>query len=268
MTWTRRLPLAAAVAVTLALAACSAPSAERREVLPIDDILTTEVVITPDATGTSAVLTVETTIPVACSVVYGVDDSFGLIATDEDMAGGAHHDHQPRLRGLTPGTTYRYRLQGSDAAGNLYRSQTMTFTTPDAATQRAPGENVAARATIAGFSSEFSERFAATNAIDGDPATEWSSDSDGDDAFITLDLGRPEPIVGIGFWSREMGDGSAIIEQYTVTVDGGNTLGPFPAGPGLTISDVAFTGQVLRFDATTTTGGNTGAAEIEIYREP
>jgi len=41
---------------------------------------------------------------VACSVVYGTDDSFGLIAVDSDMDGGAHADHhplQPAGRGLT-----------------------------------------------------------------------------------------------------------------------------------------------------------------------
>jgi hypothetical protein len=34
----------------------------------------------------------------------------------------------------------------------------------------------------------------------------------------------------------------------------------------MSIVDVEFTGQALRFDAVETTGGNTGAVEIEVYQ--
>jgi len=43
------------------------------------------------------------------------------------------------------------------------------------------------------------------------------------------------------------------------------TYGPFDAGPGLAIAPVEFLGQLVRFDVATSTGGNTGAVEMEIY---
>ncbi len=72
-------------------------------------------------------------------------------------------------------------------------------------------------------------------------------------------------MTGIGFRTREMSDGTSITETYTVTIDDGETLGPFDAGPGLAVTDFSASGRVFRFDMETTTGGNTGAVEIEIY---
>ncbi len=257
-----------AVPVVL-LSACTASDGPTdATVHPIEEILDSEIILTPDPSGTFATLIAETNTPVVCSVVYGTSDAFGLIATDDDMAGGAHADHGPRLRGLTPNTTYSYRLQGSDANGTLYQSDIFTFTTPQAAAAEFPGENVAPFATVVAVSSIFSEAFAAERAIDGDLTTEWSTAGDGDSASLTIDLGEVTPVIGIVFRSREMTDGTAIIQQYTVTVDDGATIGPLPAGPDGEVSDVSFEGRILRFDATTTTGGNTGAVEIEVYRAP
>ncbi len=53
-----------------------------------------------------------------------------------------------------------------------------------------------------------------------------------------------------------------------MTVDGGETYGPFEAGTASAVHLVEFTGQVLKVDAEQTTGANTGAAEIEVYRAP
>lgn len=60
-----------------------------------------------------------------------------------------------------------------------------------------------------------------------------------------------------------MSDVTAITRSFTVTVDYGETLGPCPAGSEPV--DVRFRGQVLRFDAAESTGGNSGAVEIEVY---
>jgi len=180
------------------------------------------------------------------------------------MDGGAHQEHAPLLTGLEPDTEYRYVLQGSDTAGRLYRSETMTFTTPPAS-QAAAGTNVAVDATVVAASSEFSDGFAAERAIDGDLGTEWATAGDGDDAWIEIDLGGVTGLVGVRLRSRSMTDGTSIIEQYTVTVDGGEPLGPFDAGDE---AEVAVSGQRLRIDAVTTTGGNTGAVEIEVYAQP
>ena len=64
-----------------------------------------------------------------------------------------------------------------------------------------------------------------------------------------------------------MGDGSAITRSFSVVVDGGTRYGPFGAGNrrSARIAPVSFTGRILRFEVDTSTGGNTGAAEIEVY---
>jgi hypothetical protein len=247
------------------ITACSAQPSEG-DVRPAETVLAGDITITPASSGMSATLSVTTSIDMACAVVYGSTPELGDgIATDTDMAGGAHAEHDVVLTGLEPGTEYYYRVQGSGSDGKLYQSELMTFRTPDGEVER-PGENAAVGATVVGVSSEFSAAFAAENAFDGDPATEWSSAGDGDDAWITVDLGEPVDIIGIGFHSRQMGDGTAVIERFTVTIDDGAVLGPFPAGSGMSSVDIETTGQVLRFDAVATTGGNTGAAEIEVYR--
>jgi hypothetical protein len=239
-------------------------SAADVQIRSLDEILASEIVFEWDpATGTGR-LALDTSVPVACSVVYGTDESFGLIATDDDMAGAAHTDHSPTLRGLEPDTEYLYRVQGTAADGTVYAGPVMRFTT-GASPEAAPGGNLALRGTIADVSSEFSAAFAAGNAIDGDGSTEWSSAGDGDDAYIVIDLGSEQAVSGIGFRTREMTDGSSITTSFTVTVDGTETFGPFEAGPGLATADASFTGRLIRIDVDSSTGGNTGAVEIEIY---
>ena len=261
---------APAAALVLLLSGCGGsvdPAADGSEVLAAEQVFVDEPVVVPDASGTSATLHVSTELDMACAVVFGRDESLGDgIATDADMGGGAHTDHAAVLGGLQPDTEYFYRVQGSGADGNLYRSELMTFRTP--AAEGAPGENVARGADFVDVSSEFSAAFAASNAVDGDLSTEWSSDGDGDDASITIDLGRPADVVGMTLRSRSMSDGSSVIESFTVTVDGGETYGPFDAGTSIVLNDVAFTGRVLQIDAERTSGGNTGVAEIEVYEGP
>ena len=175
-----RLTIAFAAAAVL-LAACGNGADDTADIQPIDAILAADVDISVDPSGTTATLAVDTTIPVACAVIYGTDDTYGAIAVDNDMQGGAHHNHGPLLTGLEPDTEYQYILQGSDAAGTIYRSDPLTFRTPRA-TDNAFGTNIAPTGTIIDVSSEFSDAFAATNAIDDNLATEWSTAGDGDSA--------------------------------------------------------------------------------------
>ena len=149
------------------------------------------------------------------------------------------------------------------AAGTIYRSEPLTFTTPPA-TNSPFGTNIATGGTVTASSSEFSAAFAATNAIDGDLGTEWSTAGDGDSAFIEIDLGNTYTVSAIAFRTRQMTDGTAIINTYTVTIDG-ETLGPYPTGTQPEPIDPAVTGRIIRIDADQTSGGNTGATEIEIY---
>lgn len=152
--------------------------------------------------------------------------------------------------------------ENNEESSGMGTSVTGAVETTSPATART---NLALGATVVETSSDFSDNFVGANAIDGSITTEWSTRGDGDDAYIVIDLGSPQDITGIGFRTREMTDGSAITDTYTVTVDGGETLGPFDAGVGFAESTFAASGQVVRIDMGSTTGGNTGAIEIEIY---
>lgn len=260
-----RYGLSALVGVALTVAGCASGSGDSAAgVAPISSILASGISIEFDSSGTAATFTVDTTIPVACSVVYGTDDSFGSLAVDNDMQGGAHEDHGPLLGGLIPGTEYKYRLQGSDAAGTLYRSDVLTFRTP-AAVESALGSNIATAATVTAASSSFSDQFTPERAIDGDLATEWSTAGDGDDAWIEIDLGEPREITGVAFRTRQMSDGTAVTSTFMITVDDGRTFGPYPTGVDAAAFDQNVTTRMVRIDADQTTGGDTGASEIEIY---
>jgi hypothetical protein len=116
-------------------------------------------------------------------------------------------------------------------------------------------------------SSEFSEAWSGGNAVDGDLATEWATSGSGDDAFIVIDLGESHEVAGVEFLTRSMSDGSAIASEYTVTVDDGETFGPFPAGDVTDnrFAEAQFGGRVIRFDVAASTGGNTGAIEVRVF---
>ena len=93
--------------LSLLLAACGSAATDDTPVRPIDDIVAGDVRVEPDPSGTVATLRVAITIPVACAVVYGTDERFGSIATDDDMAGGpattpASGPRLPRSRTSSP----------------------------------------------------------------------------------------------------------------------------------------------------------------------
>ena len=257
-----------AALVTMAMSAVAgfairdlfAPSA----VAPFSTIQAGEVAVSPETGGTAATLRVATTIDAVCAVAYGETADLGQLATDQDMSAGPHRQHAPLMKRLRPDTTYFYRLQGTGVDGRLYQSPLLTFRSANAAAQPL-GRNLAVGARVVDVSSEFSSSFAAKNAVDGNDATEWSSRGDGDKAFITIDLGRPRKISGVAFRTRAMTDGTAITRTFSVMVDGKDTFGPFPTSPQSRIAEVSFTGQVLRFSVLESTGGNTGAIEVEAY---
>lgn len=251
----------------LALVATACGGAESdvgsSDVRDFSEIAVGEEVFTFDPAATSGRISLDTNILAICAIAFGETEELGRLSTDQAMDPGGHVDHGALLTDLEPETTYFYRLQGVGEDGNLYRGELSTFTTP-AAQEVDAGSNLAVGATVIDVSSEFSDSFAGANAIDGSPSTEWSTSGDGDDGFITIDLGSPESVVAVRFVTREMSDGSSIATTYTVTVDDGEVLGPFDAGLDPPTIDVEFTGQVIRFDIVSSTGGNTGAVEIEI----
>lgn len=263
-------------AAAVVIAACGkddAPSTSRAEVRPFSEVQADDFVFEADPTSLErGVFRVITTEPMICAIVWGETEAFGNFNNSLAMNGTGIVDHDVFLPGAIPGRTYFFRVQGSTADGTLYRSETATFTIPASRVSGQSTEtvdtriNLAAAATVVEVSSEFNSNFAAFNAIDDAGTTEWSSAGDGDDAFITIDLGSANEIAGVEFITRSMLDGTAITETFTVTVDDGATFGPFPAGTPVepNFAVLVATGRVIRFDVETSTGGNVGAVEIRV----
>jgi hypothetical protein len=222
------------------------------------------------ADGRSAIVQLQTNPPTVCAITYGKTAALGSIANDPGMGGTAISRHIVLLNRLAPNTAYRFRLTATDAQGRVFQTpQLATFRTTSAK-PASLGRNVAIGAKVVAVSSQFSNDFRAANAVDGNLSTEWSSAGDGDRAFITVDLGKATVVTGVAFLTREMSDGSAITRTFAVVVDGDKRYGPFPAGNRLNprTAAVSFTGRRLRFEVVKSTGGNTGAAEIQVFSHP
>ena len=139
------------------------------------------------------------------------------------------------------------------------------------------GKNVALvskGARIVGVSSTFGgggneSAWGANNAIDGAPGTQWSTAGDGDDAWIEIELPSRTHVTSIGFWTRAMSS-SAQILSFRVIADGGDVHGPFELKGAAAIHyfETDLKATRLRFEALETSGGNTGAVDIEVYGSP
>ena len=219
---------------------------------------------------------VRTTEPMICTIVWGETDEFGNFNNSLAMNGTGIIDHDVILPGAQQGVEYQFRVQGSTADGEQYRSEIGTFTisvtdTGDAMDEDGEmavhGANLALEATLVEASSTFGPGWEAENTLDDDTTTEWATSGDGDDGNITIYLRAEQDVVGVEFWTRSMLDGSATTDMYTITVDGGETFGPFPAGNPAdpNFAAVEFSGQQIRFDIESSTGGNVGAIELRVF---
>lgn len=244
-------------------------------VLPLEEVTESAPEIL-DLTSTSARLHVVTSVPLACSVVFGTSEAFGNLATDPNMAGATMTEHNPLLLDLQPETQYFYRLQGFDVNGTLYISEIGTFTTPSESTETTANllspEN---GAEVIGVSSNYGGQpndgsWGILNAFDGNLSTAWSSNGDGDDAWFEVQLGQPSHISQIVFQTRIMADESSRIFDFSVTNENDEVYGPFelPDADQAYTFDTDFEAATLRFDVGNSSGGNTGAVEIEVYGEP
>jgi hypothetical protein len=269
---TRRLTITFALLV-LTVAACSSGTAT--EVRPFEEVQATEFVFEADpANPERGIFRMETTEPMICAIVWGETEALGNFNNSLAMNGTGITSHDVFLPGARPGVEYHFKVQGSTADGTLYESDLMTFTIPEIESAGSTddvtidhGINIALAGTVVETSSEFSAPWGGANVIDDDLSTEWATSGDGDDAFVVIDLGGTKTVSGVEFITRSMADGTSITNEFTVTVDDGETFGPFPAGnvadPGF--AAVVTTGQVFRFEVSTSTGGNTGAVEIRIF---
>jgi len=246
------------------------------EVRPIEEISASGPPRIVNLSSSEATLIFESSIPLACSVIYGKTTDYGLISVDQDMEGGAHTNHHPFLLGLEPDTEYHYRLQGTAPDGTLYVSRDMTFRTPPREEEAEVNlASLEAGARIIAVSSNFGgaandEQWGANSAIDGNRGTAWSSNGDGNDAFIEVELAQPARLHAIEVWTRSMSDGTAQIFAFTLTTDSGEVLGPF------TLEDaeqayrfpVDVVARSLRLDVVDSSGGNTGLVEFAAYGTP
>lgn len=221
---------------------------------------------------TYAVLDFTSTIPVACAVVYGTDEAYGQMAVDPDMAGAAMIEHHPVMGNLAPNTMYQYRLQGSDANGNIYISEVHTFTTPGQVSQEVNLAALEAGASIIDVSSNWANgsnhsSFGANKAIDNNENTAWASNGDGDMAFITVQLIQPGLVHAIAIWSREMSDGSSRAITVTARSDQGESYSfSLPDATQSYRFDTPFAQPVetMRFEVDTSTGGNVGFRDVDV----
>lgn len=226
-------------------------------------------------TDTSGEIALKTSSPAFCQVNYGPIPQYGQMR--RMSMSGPMTDHRILLPGLHPDTVYHVRLTAVDVQARVYQSPDLTFKTLPAASGRARGRNVAslsAGASVVGVSSNYGGEgvtgtYGANHAIDGDPSTEWSSNGDGDKAWIEIELARSSHITAIGFWTRTMGS-TAQIQRFEVVADGKTRLGPFtlPDAAGIHYFPVDITAKRLRFNVLKSTGGNTGAVEIEALTIP
>ena len=228
-----------------------------------------------------AVIRFDTSAPTRCEAEFGtVEDALDRTATDPNMEPDTYQtEHQVPLEDLAPNTAYYVAARAEDEAGDVFVSPIAMFTTGAGAAVD-DMINIAALTagtTVTAVSSNFGgaandATWGANHAFDGQMSTEWSSNGDGDDAFVEVDLGATKSFSVVGFRSRMMVDGTSIIERFQLVVDGITTLGPFDAAdPDIRYVfelDQAVFARTVRLEALDTSGGNTGIKELQLFSAP
>lgn len=224
-----------------------------------------------DVSGSGASLEFSTDQSTLSSTAIGLAEDFGRIA--RAPGNEPSKKHEISMPGLQSDSKYYSETIAIDETGELIRSELISFETPDVAEEDF-GENYALLekgADISGVSSNFGDdisgSFGALNAIDGDPGTEWSSQAEGDNAWIEIELAETIEVTGFGFWSRTMGD-TGEIRVIRVLDASGEILGEFEIPDAEQLYNFSLNpvqSQRLRFEVVASTGGNTGAREIRIY---
>ncbi len=264
-----------AIAISSALLAACSPSGN--PLLGLEDIPggfegPTIIAVSSD----SATISFDSGVPTVCNAAFGVTTAYGQVATIP-MLSGATLDHELTFVDLEPGTTYHYRITATDIEGNVYQSEDFTFATEadQAGDKRTNWLALDMGGVVAGSSSNFGKAsndgpWGANNAIDGSARTAWSSNGDGDDAFLVVGLAKPVHIDTLEVHTRTMPNDTAQIFSFTVTDDQGQTYGPFelPDAAQPYSFAVDFVTSVMRFDVVESNGGNTGFVELAAYGSP
>jgi len=224
-----------------------------------------------------AVARFTTSVPTECEIEYGIEIStMDLSAVDPDMEEGELAiDHNVAMEDLEAETMYFWRARATNADGVTEYSEALSFTTLSTDDPTAGLTNVATMAqgaSIAEVSSNWggsiSGSFGANLLIDGMMSSEWSSAGDGDDAYVTVDLGQSRKLELVGYRSRKMSDGTSIVTSIEIMA-GGNTYGPFstpdPDQRYVFELDPPAQDDQVRLNVVTSSGGNTGGKELQLY---
>lgn len=245
------------------------------QIMPLSVVTESETQVL-DVTDTTARVNFIGTVPLACYLVYGTDESFGSVTNDPNMAQSAIIEHNPVMLDLEPDTEYLFRMQGIGEDGVIYVSELYRFRTLPAdeevsANLLSPESGAVVLEVSSNFGNQPNDgRWGILNAFDDNPATEWSSSGDGDDAYFVVELSGEHRIHTIEYRTRAMNDGTAITEAFTITTDSGEVFGPFEVEEytELTTFEVDFVATTLRYDVERSTGGNTGIIDIAVYGAP
>lgn len=224
--------------------------------------------------------------PGFCQVLIGTGEGqFDRVAV-ESMPEGAHNEHYNVIEGLEPNTSYTYKINFTSSDGEFFQSKESTFNTSEKSNantemnqvDKPNGQNIALLANggkVLEVSSNYGgasndQMWGAEKAIDGDPTTEWSSSGDGNNAWIEIGFNQSYSLDAVGFWTRTMGS-SAEIKQFKIATLDGKELGTYKVNGPDQIQYFELGSSVetdgLRFEVVDSSGGNTGAIEIEIYRK-
>jgi hypothetical protein len=227
-----------------------------------------------------AVVRFDTSVPATCEVIFGVaSENLDNVALDPDMEPGELAlEHNIPIEDLQPETTYYFRARATDADGNTEETELDEFSTIAGDDPTEGLENVAllaAGTTVQALSSNWGgggndSSYGIHKALDGMMSTEWSTAGDGDDAFVELDLGQERTITHLAYRSRMMVDGTSIVEKIRLIDLDSDKETSILATPDHTLRYVfalpePWTTRHVRLEAVTTTGGNTGGKEIELY---
>lgn len=188
-------------------------------------------------------------------------------------------EHFLRITGLEPDTEYSIFLVVTTGEGleESFVTTVRTLSGGGGGTGAVFGANVAlesAGGSVAGVSSNWAggsldSSFGGNKAIDGSAFSAWSSNGDGDDAWIEVAFERTL-VGGVGFWSRQMSDGSSITTRFRAQDTDGRVLGEWdlPSPDELFRFDLTRPQHLdrVRFAVVASSGGNTGAVEVEVYR--